>query len=368
MGEAMRLGVRAALVAGSWVEGDVSVEDGRVAEVGLRAAGRGLAAPGLVDLHVNGIAGVDFLHADADGYARAGRALAAHGVTAYQPTFVSSPPAALIEALRVVGRLGRGPGPRVVGVHLEGPFLSPKWAGAHDPQHLLAPDIRLADRLCDAGPVSHVTLAPELPGGLELVGHVVSRGIGVGCGHCDADAPTAHRAFDLGARAVTHVFNAHRRWAARDPGVAGAALVRPEVCVQAIVDLVHLAPEAAYAAFLASGKRFCLVSDSIEGTALGPGSYRLGGRTVQVSQRDARLPDGTLAGSLLTLDRAVRNLVGLGATPAAALHAATAAPAALLRRSCLGRLEPGAPADVVVLDEDLFVRRTLVGGVEVFAA
>ncbi len=364
----MRLGVRAALVAGSWLEGDVRVDDGLITAVGVRPGGRaGLAAAGLVDLHLNGIAGVDFLNADSEGYARAGEALAAHGVTAYRPTFISSAPEAYARALAVAGGLRAGRGPRVLGVHLEGPFLSPRWAGAHDVAHFLLPDSRLADRLCDAGPVTHVTLAPELPGALELIAHLVARGVGVGCGHCDADALTAHRAFDAGARAVTHVFNAHRRWKARDPGIAGAALVRADVWVQAIVDNVHLAPETAYAAFLAARERFCLVSDGMEAIGLAPGTHRLGDRVVEVGELGARLPDGTLAGSLLTLDQAVRNLVGMGATPAAALGCATATPAAMAGRADLGRLEPGLPADVVVLGDDLCVRRTVVRGLEAFA-
>jgi N-acetylglucosamine-6-phosphate deacetylase len=367
----MRLGVRAALVDGALVEGDVAIADGRIARIGLEpVAAGGLAVPGFVDLQVNGFAGIDFLSADAAGYEQAGQALAATGVTAYLPTFISSPLDAYGEALATVGELSASTGaigPRVFGAHLEGPFLSSRWPGAHDPAHLLEPDLALADRLCHAGPVRMMTLAPELPGALELVEHLVGRGVVVSCGHSDADAEAAHAAFDRGARAVTHVHNAHRRWQPRDPGLGGVAVTRDDVTVPAIVDGVHLAPETAKATFLAARERFCLVSDAVQATGLGDGSYRLGDRTIHVAEGAARLADGTLAGSVATMDQAVRNLVELGATVGAAVGAATRAPAALLGEPGLGRLVEGGLADVAVLDEELRVVRVVVGGVEAFA-
>jgi N-acetylglucosamine-6-phosphate deacetylase len=164
------------------------------------------------------------------------------------------------------------------------------------------------------------------------------------------------------------VHNAHRRWRARDPGHGGVALVRPDVTVQAIVDGVHLAPETALGAFLASRKRFCLVTDAIEAAMLDAGQYELGGRPVRLRDGAVRLPDGTLAGSVLTLDEAVRNLVASGAEWTEAVRAASMAPARLLLRDDLGRLEPGVPAHVTVLDDDLRVLRTLVSGRESLSA
>ena len=161
---------------------------------------------------------------------------------------------------------------------------------------------------------------------------------------------------------MTHLHNAHRRFRARDPGLGGVALVRGDATVQAIVDGVHLAPESAYGAFLASGPRFCLVTDAIEAALRAPGEYELGDRPVQVRDGAARLADGTLAGSVLTLDQAVRNLAASGATLEQAVHAAAAAPARLLGRDDLGVLRPGAPAHLTVLDAELAVTRTLVGG------
>lgn len=365
MTRARRLGVAAALVDGQRVRGDVAVADGLVEQVGLSGSGRGLAVPGFVDLQVNGFAGTDFLAADAAGYHEAGDALLACGVTAFQPTFISSPADAYAVALPAAAGAQRSlQAPRLLGVHLEGPFLAPEFAGGHDPAHLVEPDLGMAQRLCEHGPVTTMTLAPERTGGLELVEHLVRRGVSVALGHSAADAATAHAAFNLGARAVTHVHNAQRRWQARDPGLAGVALTRRDVVVQAIVDGIHLAPETVLAAVRLAHRRFALVTDAIEAAGLPAGRYRLGDRTVDVADGAARLADGTLAGSVLTMDAAVRNLVDLGVSVVDAVDAATRVPAGLIGRPELGTLRPRTPADVVVLDDTLHVARTLVAGIE----
>lgn len=363
----MRLGVGAALVDGAVITGDIDVADGRVQQVGLHPAGRGIASPGFVDLQVNGFAGVDFLAAGVDDYATAGQGLAATGVTAYLPTFITAPVATLEAAAAVAARAAeKVDGPRVLGVHLEGPFLSPSFMGAHNPAHRLEPDLGVADRLLDAGPVRLMTLAAERPGGAALVEHLVARGVAVSLGHTDADAGVAHDAFDRGAAAVTHLHNAMRRWGARDPGVGGVALVRGDVTVQLIADRLHLADETVQLAWSAAADRLVLVTDAIAAAGRGSGTVVLGDRTVHVSGSGARLADGTLAGSVLTMDAAVRNLVDLGADRLGALRAASETPARLVGHPAT--LRPGAAADVVVLDDDLAVRRTLVGGGERFAA
>ena len=230
----MRLGVEAALVEGRLLPGDVAIDDGRIQAVGLDGVGRGIAVPGFVDLQVNGFAGVDFLGADADGFAAAGEALLETGVTAYLPTLITSDETDLLPAIASVPM--RAPGPRILGVHLEGPFLSPARLGTHRLAARRDPDPALLERLLAAGRVRLVTLAPELPGALELVDLLHGRGVVVSLGHSNATAAEAHAAFDRGVRAVTHVFNAMRPLAHRDPGIVGAALVRPDVFLQAIVD------------------------------------------------------------------------------------------------------------------------------------
>ena len=364
----IRLGVAAALVDDEIVPGDVIIDGGVVDRVGAQPAGKGgLAAPGFIDLQVNGFGGHDFSSTDVAGYEAAGRALTATGVTAYQPTFISSPLETYGPALDTASEARRQVrAPRILGVHLEGPFLSPQWAGAHDRTHLIDPDLELAQRWCDTGAVSYMTLAPELPGGLELVRFLTDRGVIVAIGHTDADTATAHAAFDQGARAITHIFNAHRRWSHRDTGPAGAALMRPAVTVHAIVDHIHLAPEATWMVAAAAGGRLALVTDAISAAGLGDGTYPLGGLSVHVWQGEARLGDGTLAGSVLTMDQAVRNLIDLGVSELGALHSASRVPARLMGRPELGDLAPNTPADIVVLDDRFQVRRTIVDGDETF--
>ena len=240
----MRLGVEAALVDGHLVPGDLEVIGGRVAGFGLSSPnGHGIAVPGFVDLQVNGFGGVDFLGADAEGYRQAGEALLETGVTAYLPTFITSPEEQLLAALREVPAASDGP--RVLGAHLEGPFLSALRLGIHPAEARRNPDPELLDRLLAAGPVRLVTLAPELPGAHRVIELLLRREIAVSCGHSDASAEDANAAFDLGVRSVTHLFNAMRPFHHRDPGIIGAALARPDVIVQLIVDWVHVAPVTA---------------------------------------------------------------------------------------------------------------------------
>ena len=337
---------------GTLVPGDVDVADGCIAAVNLRGDGRGVAIPGLVDLQVNGVGDVDFAHADAAAYARAGEVLAASGVTAFQPTLITAPEDELTAALRAVPD-DRG-GPRVIGAHLEGPFLSPRRLGAHPASARRDPDRSLLERLLAAGRVSQVTLAPELEGALELVDLLCDRGVVVSCGHSDATAGEANRAFDRGVATVTHLFNAMRPFGHRDPGIAGAALAREDLAVQVIVDGQHLADETVRLVWLAAAGRVALVSDAV-GT-------HLGGLELEVRDGVPYRVDGVLAGSIRPLIDGMRRLCALGVPLEAAVGAVTSVPARIARRPDLGTLRPGSRADVVVLDESLEVTRVLVGG------
>ena len=357
----MRLGVEAALIDGHLVPGDLEILGGRVAGFGLSSPnGHGIAAPGFVDLQVNGFGGVDFLSADSEGYRQAGEALLETGVTAYLPTFITSPEEQLLAALREVP--SGGDGPRVLGAHLEGPFLSALRLGIHSADARRNPDVDLLGRLLDAGPVRLVTLAPELPGATKVIERLLQREIAISCGHSDASAEQANAAFDLGVRSVTHLFNAMRPFHHRDPGIVGAALARPDVVVQLILDWIHVAPVAAAMVWQAAQGRLALVTDSVAGAGVDDGPYRLGALDVEIRDGVARGPTGALAGSTLTMIEAVRNLRSLGVPFEDAVGAATEVPARVLRLPATGRLGVGTPADIVVLSEELEVERVLVEG------
>ena len=356
----MRLGVEAALVDGRLLPGDVSIDNGVITAVGLEPGDSRIAAPGFVDLQVNGFAGVDFLGADADGFASAGEKLLETGVTSYLPTLITSGEDDLVRALRAIP--ARGDGPRILGAHLEGPFLSPARLGTHSLAGRRDPDEALLGRLLDAGPVRLVTLAPELPGALELVDALLLRGITVSLGHSDATAAEAAAAFERGVRTVTHVFNAMRPLAHRDPGIVGAALLRPDVVLQAIVDGIHLDPDIVRLLWRIAAGRIALVTDAIAGAGVGDGIYALGETEIVVADDVVTREDGVLAGSALTMAQAVRNLAELGVPLERALEAASTVPARVLGRADIGRLVPGGPADVVVIDDGLEVVQTIVGG------
>lgn len=357
----MRLGVEAALVDGRILPGDVEIADGRVAAAGLSSPnGRGLATPGFVDLQVNGFGGVDFLDADAEGYRRAGEALLETGVTSFLPTFITAPEDRLVTALREVPP--RSDGARVLGAHLEGPFLNALRLGVHPAEERRNPDPDYLERLLAAGPVRLVTLAPELPRAHELIERLLREEIVVSFGHTDATAEEANAGFDLGVRTVTHLFNAMHPFHHRDPGIAGAALAREDVLVQVILDGVHIAPVTAEMVWRAARGRVALVTDAMAGAGIGDGRYALAGVAVDVRDGIALGPSGALAGSTLTMIEAVRNLRSAGASLEEAVTAATEVPARVLRHPGAGRLTMGSTADIVILSDELEIERVLVDG------
>jgi N-acetylglucosamine-6-phosphate deacetylase len=329
------LGVAAAVVRGEVISGDVQVEDGRIAAVGLGNGGTGTAVPGFVDLQVNGYGGIDLL-TEPERWGEVDAMLAELGVTTWQPTLISAPPEQTLHALGAIG----------LGVHLEGPFLS--RPGAHPADCLRAPDLELLRRFLAAGKVTAVTLAPELPGAFELIDELVARGVVVSLGHSATDGATADAAFDRGAQTVTHLFNV-MLFHHREPGLAGTALARDDVLVQLICDGVHLADPTVLVAWRAARGRIAVVSDAVAAAGLGQGV--------------PRTPEGRLAGGTGTVPEAFRRLVALGVPLTEAVDAATRVPAEILGRTDIGTLEPGARADVVVLDDELQVTRVLRAGI-----
>lgn len=361
--------------------GYVAVADGRVAGVGDGPPPRapdvelatGLLAPGLVDLQLNGYAGVDLAAAQRDGWALVAGRLPETGTTAFLPTLITAPVGELAAVVRraagIVPGLPRGA--RALGVHLEGPFLAPSRHGAHNPAWLTAPAPAAIDALLDAGQgaVTLVTLAPEIEGGMAAVSMLAQAGVLVSVGHSDATARQVAAAADAGARMVTHLFNAQRPLHHREPGVVGQALADTRLTSGLIADMRHVRPEVCAVAFAAAPGRICLVTDATACAGMPPGGYLLAGRPVTLPPGEGAAPaltDGTLAGSALRMDRAVANMVAAGAGLAEALAAATRVPADLIGRADLGRIAPGAAADLVWLDDGLRAAATWVAGQRVF--
>ncbi len=328
----------------------------------------GLICPGFVDLHIHGGGGVDA----ADGLQAAlleiCRVHARHGTTAFCPTVLCSAPSATLRALEVIRAAALGdsvPGAaRVLGANLEGPFLSSRYAGAQPREHLRAPDPVLLDELlAAAGPTLRImTLAPELPGALELVARLQERGVIVGMGHSNATYSEAMAAIDAGARLGVHTFNAMRGLHHREVGLLGAVLNSPRVVAEVIADLHHVSVPALQLLRSAKGQEgVALISDCTAALDADPGAARLGQKPVEVKNGAVRFPDGTLAGSALSMERAVGNWVEeVGVPLIGAIHAASLVPARLLGE--VGGVVAGAPADLVLLDQRFRVLNVVLRG------
>lgn len=320
----------------------------------LDAAGRVLT-PGFVDVHVHGGGGGDASEGP-EGVARMLSAHRAHGTTRTALSLVSAPIAALSAALATLAPVVRAD-PLLLGVHLEGPFLSPDARGAHDPAALTGPTPEAVDALlaAAAGTLALITIAPELPGAPEAIRTFAAAGVRVAVGHTTAELGIAGDAFDAGASLLTHTFNAMPGLAHRAPGPIGAALQRPGVVLELIADGMHVHPVLVAGLFRLAPGRVALVTDAMAAAGHGDGDYRLGSLAVTVRDGAARLSEGGLAGSTLTLDAAIRTAVAAGVPLEEAVLAATATPARALGRPDLGVFAAGSPADAVLLSADLQV-------------
>jgi N-acetylglucosamine-6-phosphate deacetylase len=357
--------------------GRITVEDGIITAVDDSSAaddvlGHGLLTPGLVDLQINGSYGVDFVDAGIDEWLTVACRLPHSGVTAFQPTFITAPVERLLVGMKqaavVFPQLLAAEGSaRPLGVHLEGPFLSPHQAGVHDPGFMHPPTVAELDALLAPGVVdvvSMMTLAPELPGAHDAIRRLREHGIVVSIGHSDARGKQVAQAVDEGARMVTHIFNAQRGLGHREPGVAGQALADARLTVGLIADLHHVAAEICLVVMQAARGRVALVTDAVASAGMPPGSYELGGQQIRIAPGEglARRADGTIAGSSLSLDAAIRNLVGIGVPLEEVLDAATRVPADVLGRTDLGRIAVGAKADLVWWSDDLRPLKVWVDG------
>ena len=365
-------------------QGFVEITDGAISGVGPGLPARpadvtldtGYLLPGFVDLQVNGYFGADFQTADASSWTVVAGRLPETGTTSFAPTVITAPIDSLVATLRgarpIVAGLPPG-GARVLGVHVEGPFIAPRRRGAHNPAWITEPTPTAVGALVEAGGglLRLVTLAPEVAGALAAIDQLISAGVLVSVGHSDATAEQVAAAADHGARMVTHLFNAQRPLRHREPGVVGQALADDRLTAGLIADLHHVAAPVCGLAFRAAPGRIALVTDAAAPAGMPPGEYLLGGEPVTLPPGAGAPPvraDGTLAGSALRMDVAVGNAVACGVSLPAAVAAATRIPADLIGRPDLGRLAAGAAADLVWLGPDLRTRATWVGGQLVYTA
>ncbi|MGA2821566.1 MAG: N-acetylglucosamine-6-phosphate deacetylase [Anaerolineales bacterium] len=334
-------------------------------EITLNASGM-LVIPGLIDLHIHGCDGHDTMDATPEAQRGMGFFLAQHGVTSYLPTTVAASAECVMAAIRNVAATPPAAGEASpLGINLEGPYINPAHAGAQPVQHIRPPDWSEFETWLAAGPVRMMTVAPELVGAVNLIEGGLARGVAFAVGHSGATYEQVVAAADHGLGHATHVFNAMVGLHHRDPGCVGAVLDDDRIIAQIIVDEVHVHPAVVRLLLRVKGvRRTVLISDAMRAAGLPDGDYDLGGDTICVRGGVARTTHGGLAGSTLMLDQALRNVIRLsGLTLVQALPMATSVPAAALGLTeRKGSLAAGADADIVLLDESLQVRLTLVAG------
>src|SRR5580698_8238012 len=335
-----------------------------------------ILAPGFVDIHMHGGAGLDVMRATPGELPHLNQFLTTHGVTGYFPTTVAAP---LDQTCRALERLahaieasqsspaanGDAVQARPLGIHLEGPFLSHKRRGVHPPEYLVEPTLAIFESLWQAarGQVRMMTIAPELPGALEVIAEAARRKVCVSIGHSDAVLEAARAGVHAGARHATHTFNAMRPLDHRDPGILGEVLTDPQLSADIIADGIHLAPEVIQIFLRAMGlERSVLITDAMAAAGMPDGTYQLG--PIQVEVKDGKCTsNGTLAGSVLTMDRAVRNISKFaGWSLQHAVRAATVNATRAVGLTQHGQLSPGAKANIIVLNPAGEVRRTIVRG------
>lgn len=325
-----------------------------------------LLIPGMIDVHIHGADGFDMMDGTFESVEAVSRACARTGCTAFLATSVSSTIEDLLRMIDSVAQAqGKVSGAKIAGMHIEGPYLNVKRKGMQNERFLRHPDLtEMRTILQRSGPlIRMVTLAPELPGGMEMVEFLKERGIVVAIAHSDATYEEAKQAFRSGASHVTHCFNGMRPIHHRDPGMVVAAFEEDHVSVQAIVDHVHLHPAIVRLMYREKGAdKMVLITDALQAMGLGDGTYRFGGHEVVVTDGVARLSDGTLASSTVTMNEALAKTVRSGIPLRDAVKMATETPAGVLGLRSKGRIAPGADADLVLLDDAFDVQWTMIEG------
>lgn len=326
--------------------------------------------PGFIDIHTHGACGVDFVGAGTDGMQQVSRFLASHGVTGFLVTTWSASPEQISLTLEMAKSvIGHEQGASILGIHLEGPFINPTRAGAQSPKEIRpAVESEVLNYLY-SGLVRLVSLAPEITENHWLIRECAARGITVSAGHTDATYAEMQAAIGLGVRQTTHTFNGMRGFNHREPGALGAALESKELSCELIADKIHVHPAAIRLLVTAKGlEKVILVTDSLSGTGMPNGTFMMQGQRVRYANGEARLQDGTLAGSLLTMDRALKNLVEITGIPVERCWICSSrnAAASIGFGQRKGALRAGMDSDLVLLDSNLQVEKTIVQGNVVF--
>ncbi|MDD9269480.1 N-acetylglucosamine-6-phosphate deacetylase [Paenibacillus sp. GCM10023248] len=325
-----------------------------------------LLIPGMIDVHIHGANGFDMMDGTEESIQAVSRACASTGCTSFLVTSVTSTLEDLYAMIRSVKKvIGHEAGAKIAGIHLEGPYLNPKRKGMQNEKYLRHPDLEEMRKILDEadGLIKMVTLAPELPGGMELISFLKDQGIVIALAHSDATYEEAKSAFAAGASHVTHCFNGMRPIHHRDPGLIVAAFEEQHVSLQAIVDRVHLHPAIIRLMHRIKGPSgMVLITDALQAMGLGDGTYRFGGHEVMVSEGVARLKDGTLASSTVTMNEALHHTVQTGIPLVDAVQMAAASPAEILGLCQIGSIKPGYFANLVLLNEKYEVQWTMIEG------
>lgn len=333
----------------------------------------GWICPGFVDMHMHGIDGYDTMDGTPESLQAISAALARHGVTSFLATTMTAPYDQLAQVLVNIAQNSREglPGAQAIGIHLEGPWINPRYKGAQKEENIAIPKLDAVQKLygLSEGLIKVVTIAPEQPEALEAIAWLKERDVIVSAGHTGATFAQATEAVDAGVRHFTHCFNAMTGLHHREPGVVGAAMYHEQLSTELIADGIHVHPAVMKILYrVKTAERLALVSDSMRAAAMGEGTYDLGGQAVHVQDNQAKLADGTLAGSILTLNRAVGNMVTLsGVSLPDAVEMASLTPASILGfGERKGRLAAGYDADITVLNSQFDVTMTYVAGKEVY--
>jgi len=328
--------------------------------------------PGFVDVHTHGAVGHDVMDCNPEGIVKMAEFLASHGVTSFLPTTTTldiETTLKAISAVEIAKSLNKN-GAKIIGIHLEGPFINPKHKGAQNEKYIIEPTREILEKLTSSSLIRLVTIAPEVSGAIPAIKFFRDRSIYVSLGHSDATYEDTLKAIMAGANQITHMFNGMRAFHHREPGIIGAGLIEDSLKCQIIADGIHSHFSAIRLVYRTKGyKNIILISDSMSATGLSDGEYELGGLNVTVRSGAPRLPDGRLAGSTLTLDVAIKNVVNKALIPLPfAIEMASRVPAESIGEATLGSFSYGNKADIVVLDRDFNVVRTYIDGRLVYSS